>query len=342
VPGKTAGVWVYDTGTGTWDAAAPPVPDAPMFGLPGSLTLISVSPDAIWGLDTESLRVCHFDRQAKNWSTFDCPVNYGGDAHTDKVAQAGNALFVASREGLWRFDLGTRTWRRLPVPGHDEEIQVSVATASSIWGKTIQGVARFDKVTRRWTTFNRPDASPVRSVSNELAADEKGAWLYGNSPAFRLDAATGRWTDMTHGALADPHLTLLVQDIVPDGRWVWLLPGEVRIEMNRGSEADAPLLGRYDTMTGQMDWLGLPKSPAAPGTAPPQRPTILLVEKDMVWVGAQNGVYCYDKEGQQLSRFQVPAQYPVPEDFVPTGVFRTGSGLWLSGNTGYLLWNPQD
>lgn len=371
--GEESSIRRYDARENRWSVVAP-APPADRAGLPDPFfqyALVSVNKERIWVASKNRPRLWEYDRSAGRWQAHAAPASgrFIGSGETT-VLQSGAAFFLGGPGGLWRFDLGTQTWARLPVTGsaaRDLRIIHVAGDAQAVWtlcaSRAPSGqvfAARWDRRTRAWTLWDTASGFPERGFPHRLTpAGDGSAWViaggYGDpsAGAYRFDPATGRWqrpTDALLAGVAEKNdLFVHVDDIGVNAAGVWLLASAAwttaraeRANYRLPLPPRIPGLARYDRASGTWE----------PIETPPGAGKLLLVEPGALYVAGTNGLFRLDSARAEPPRtarpraawraLQAPAGFPTPALLVWNRLLRSDPGaLYLADRDTVLCYRDR-
>jgi len=315
-----ASIACYDMASRSWTIAAP---KAPAGKGEISLSIISADDFAFWALDNAGRCLLAFDRHAGTWSAFDLPPNVWVGQYGSESVRVGDAIYLATGGGIWRFQIATRRWTQLPgFIGRDLYLNGLMVAPADIWSIARPGnanqafAARLTKATGQWTVWGEREGFPERAYPGSVIPNGATAWTLAGAVCFRLDPAANRWDNVSVRLArpeADrngtpitirPDLTgvpyLEIAEVAPDAEGAWLLPR--RLASQNPATPKRPLLVRFDGRTGRYESLSpdAETSARAIGVA-------MQVEPDAVWVPTGDGVYRYSIPGRSWTRVDPPA-----------------------------------
>ena len=296
------GVWVaflggvaahYDTRTEKWESMK--VTEAG----PGTyIEDIACTKDYVW-FSTNGVGVKRYERATKTWRSY---------TEAQGMASRAGRWIAADKEGVWTSggssyswvsDRGTSgvsyyrsdddTWtiydqRKGLRADWAEYGQVS---DDYVWCFGWEGINRYDKASRSWTSFTQSDGLPNSRVE-AVAEDSDGFWIGTISEGvLKYAQASGAWTVFTveDGLVHD---SVWRYQLKVDAKYVW-------VGTSRG-------LSRYDREKGT--WTSFTK----PTTLADRRAVAVATDSRYVWVGTHRGLSRYDKRYDRWKHFQKLAE----------------------------------
>ena len=302
------GVWVaflggvaahYNTRTEKWESVK--VTEAG----PGTyIEDIACTKDYVW-FSTNGVGVKRYERATKTWQSY---------TEAQGMASRSGQWIAADGEGVWTSggssyswvsDRGTSgvsyyqptndTWtiydrRRGLRVNWTRYGQVS---DDYVWCFGWEGINRYDKVGKSWTSFTQSDGLPESGVE-AVEEDGDGFWVgTGDKGVLKYSQASGAWTAFT------------VEDgLVHDSVWRYQLKvgsKYVWVGTSRG-------LSRYDKV--RETWTSFTK----PTTLADRRAVTVTTDSRYVWVGTHRGLSRYDKRYDKWKHFQKSEEERDEED----------------------------
>lgn len=329
------GVYRYDAGADKWSLVAAPPPNP--FDDNPQLALVSVDDERIWVASRNRLRLWEYDRRAARWQVHDSPdAGRGGYGGTTTVRVAG-AIFLAAAKGLWRFDVASGAWRRVPLPGtarRDLKITQIAGDANAVWALCVTRtdfgqsfVVRLDRKTRAGKLWDETSGFPERYAPLRLFSDGVTAWVAaggydaGASGAYRLDEATSRWTHPTNTLAPAPGTFVHVEDSAANAHGIYLLVSTAWISPEKWSGPPPPRIPAL-----------MHFAPSA-AAAPPERfeppggaGRLLLAEPDALYLAGASSLHRLDARTRTWRTLRVPAGFPAPAWFAWDRLLRARDG----------------
>ncbi|MBT3267837.1 hypothetical protein HN371_11815 [Candidatus Poribacteria bacterium] len=214
-----------------------------------------------------------YHRGAGEWLTIRGAID--GPEQVTEVWEDGAHLWLAAgQQGVYRYHLGAGTWMHFSSEGTKRSLPADFVNergiggdASDVWVATSAGVARYEKDSESWTTFQSRahlDGEEVRA----LAVDERYVWVGTDRDTSRYDKRYGVWNrtrlgrrNSLGGATA----------LAVDPRYLWM-----------GTAGKG--LGRYDKITDR--WFVWGAEDGLVG----DKVRAIAVDETNVWIGAAGGV----------------------------------------------------
>ena len=292
------GVWVaflggvaahYDTRTERWESVQ--VTEAG----PGTyIEDIACTKDYVW-FSTNGVGVKRYERATKTWRSY---------TEAQGMASRAGQWIAADGEGVWTSggssyswvsDRGTSGVSYYQPPDdtwtiYDRRKGLRVnwtrygqVSEDYVWCFGWEGINRYDKAGKSWTSFTQSDGLPQSSVE-AVGEDSDGFWVgTGSEGVLKYSQASGAWT------------TFMVEDgLVHDSVWRYQLKVDskyVWVGTSRG-------LSRYDKEKGT--WTSFTK----PTTLADRRAVAVATDSRYVWVGTHRGLSRYDKRYDSWKHFQ--------------------------------------
>ena len=292
------GVWVaflggvaahYDPQTEKWESMK--VTEAG----PGTyIEDIACTKDYVW-FSTNGVGVKRYERATKAWRSY---------TEAQGMASRSGQWIAADGEGVWTSggssyswisDRGTSgvsyyqsvgdTWK---IYDRRKGLRVNwtrygQVSEDYVWCFGWEGINRYDKAGRLWTSFTRSDGLPESSVE-AISEDSDGFWVgTGSKGVLKYSQASGAWTTFTveDGLVHD---SVWRYQLKVDSKYVW-------VGTSRG-------LSRYDKEKGT--WTSFTK----PTTLADRRAVAVATDSRYVWVGTHRGLSRYDKRYDTWKYFQ--------------------------------------
>ena len=292
------GVWVaflggvaahYDTRTEKWESVQ--VTEAG----PGTyIEDIACTKDYVW-FSTNGVGVKRYERATKTWQSY---------TEAQGMASRAGQWIAADGEGVWTSggssyswvsDRGTSgvsyyqptddTWT---IYDRRKGLRVNwtrygQVSEDYVWCFGWEGINRYDKTGKSWTSFTHSDGLPESSVE-AISEDSDGFWVAtGSEGVLKYSQASGAWTIYT------------VEDgLVHDSVWRYQLKADAKyvwVGTSRG-------LSRYDKE--KETWTSFTK----PTTLADRRAVAVATDSRYVWVGTHRGMSRYDKRYDKWKHFQ--------------------------------------
>lgn len=337
---EVGSVQSYNVKTRRWEAVTTHIPIES--GSFPPLILISVDDASVWGMDAERLTLWEFDRKVKTWTAHRYPGKETYQSTSDFAVRWGDVIFVASREGLWRFSVSKREWQRVPIPtAGGLNLSYLMNDEKAIWAMCSQSrssqyyAARFDKTTKQWTVYGEESGFPERLYPSRLMVDGEAAWVFANSEAYRLDPKTNRWHNLSRGLSDNARVRVIVRDIVPDGQYVWMLTSGINLTSSVGANEKLPRVSplvRYDKTSGTFAQFDPEITATHTGRS-------LLVERDVVYIATSLGVYRFDKAAQTWSKIEPPLPLLAGGASPADRIVRADGALWFVSGSNVARWS---
>ena len=235
------------------------------------------------GLDPQgNLWICHaFGVQVFDTSKRQFVASYGPDqglmgAAEDVAFQGDNLVWVATSEGVGRFDRSKKEWKMFTTKDGIVSNKVfSLAVDGEVlWIGTGSGLTRFNTASGEWKSYTTADGL-ADDIINKVTVTDKHVWLATRSGLSRLDKKKGT---VKNFGKADGLPSSNVVDVV-------LFRGRVWVATSDG-------VGKYEgrwKIVGEKD--GLPVS----------KVNCIAAQKDYIWFGTPQGVARYGPLGPGLS-----------------------------------------
>ena len=296
------GVWVafqggvaahYDARTNRWETVK--VTEA---GVGTYIEDIACTKDYVW-FSTNSVGVKRYERATKTWRSY--------TEAQGMVARAGRWI-AADGEGVWTSGRSSYSWIRdrerqgvsYYRPSADAwtfyDRRKGVRAGGTVYGQVgnnyvwcfgWEGINRFDKIGKSWTSFTRSDGLPDSGIE-AIAEDGDGFWVgTGGAGVLKYSQASGAWTAFTidDGLVHD---SVSLYQLKVDSEYVWVGTSEG--------------LSRYDKEKGI--WISFTK----PTTLANRRAVAVATDSRYVWVGTHRGLSRYDKRYDRWKHFEKSAE----------------------------------
>lgn len=337
---EAGSVQSYNVKTRRWEAVTTRLPIES--GSFSPLILISVDNASIWGMDAERMVLWEFDRKAKTWTAHHNPGRQTYQSATDVAVRWGDVIFVASREGLWRFSVSQREWQRVPILTLDGlNLSYLVNDEKAVWAMCSQSrssqyyAARFDRTTKQWMIYGEESGFPERMSPSRLIVDGETAWVFAANEVYRLNPKTNRWQNLSRELSDDAKVRVIVRSLVPDGQYVWMLTSGVSLTSSLGANEKMPRVSplvRYDKTSGAFTQFDPELTATHNGRS-------LLVERDAVYVATSLGFYRFDKAAQTWSKVEPPLPFPAGSASFADRIVRANGALWFMSGGGVIRWS---
>ena len=292
------GVWVaflggvaahYDARTEKWESMK--VTEAG----PGTyIEDIACTKDYVW-FSTNGVGVKRYERATRTWRSY---------TEAQGMASRSGEWIAADGEGVWTSGGSSYSWVSdrgtsgvsYYHPTNDawtiydtrKGLRVNwtrygQVSDNYVWCFGWEGINRYDKADKSWTSFTQSDGLPRSSVE-AVGEDSDGFWVgTGSKGVLKYSQASGAWT------------TFLVEDgLVHDSVWRYQLKVDskyVWVGTSRG-------VSRYDKEKGT--WTAFTK----PTTLADRRAVAVATDSRYVWVGTHRGLSRYDKRYDTWKHFQ--------------------------------------
>ena len=358
--GPVGDTYCFNLQTRQWKTVAPTVPPAPgtpRYAIsPDHVRFASMEKNALWLVDTNALAACRWDLARHVWNYYPA-AQTGRVQGTDEegtVVSQGSFAYVATQNGVWRFDLGTQRWISLPMPlsaGSNLTLRPCAVDSGAVWalayGPTRQAfAARFDKAKHTWKLWDAASGFPETGEPTAIAGDGvsalAAAYLFG---AYHLNPKTDRW-DNVSPALANAltggknDTDLFARNLRSDPPLIWI---RTTGYWNKNHSAltpkgpPVPPLVRWNGARGLFEPIPPPADTADPQAASAFWSDAFLVTPQAVWLPAREGVWRLDKGTKAWRFLPAPAGFPSPVEELR----RTPDGaLWLSGRQAVARLSP--
>ena len=292
------GVWVaflggvaahYDTRTGKWESVK--VTEA---GPGRYIEDIACTKDYVW-FSTNGVGVKRYERATKTLRSY---------TEAQGMASRSGEWIAADGDGVWTSGGSSYSWVSdrgtsgvsYYSPADDawtiydrrKGLRVGWArygqvSEDYVWCFGWQGINRYDKTGKSWTSFTRSDGLPESSVE-AISEDSNGFWVgTGSKGVLKYSQASGAWTAFTveDGLVHD---SVWRYQLKVDSKYVW-------VGTSRG-------LSRYDKEKGI--WTSFTK----PTTLADRRAVAVATDSRYVWVGTHRGLSRYDKRYDRWKHFE--------------------------------------
>ena len=292
------GVWVaflggvaahYDMQTEKWESVQ--VTEAG----PGTyIEDIACTKDYVW-FSTNGVGVKRYERATKTWRSY---------TEAQGMASRSGEWIAADREGVWTSGGSSYSWvsdrgtsgvsyysptdDAWTIYDRRKGLRVGWArygqvSEDYVWCFGWEGINRYDKAGKAWTSFTQSDGLPQSSVE-AISEDSDGFWVgTGSKGVLKYSQASGAWTAFTveDGLVHD---SVWRYQLKADSKYVW-------VGTSRG-------LSRYDKEKGT--WTSFTK----PTTLADRRAVAVATDSRYVWVGTHRGLSRYDKRYDRWKHFQ--------------------------------------
>ena len=292
------GVWVaflggvaahYDSRTEKWESMK--VTEAG----PGTyIEDIACTQDYVW-FSTNGVGVKRYERSTKTWRSY---------TEAQGMASRSGQWIAADEEGVWTSGGSSYSWvsdrgtsgvsyysptdDAWTIYDRRKGLRVGWARYGQVsddyvWCFGWEGVNRYDKAGKSWTSFTHSDGLPESSVE-AISEDSDGFWVgTGSEGVLKYSQASGAWTTFTveDGLVHD---SVWRYQLKVDSKYVW-------VGTSRG-------LSRYDREKGT--WTSFTK----PTTLANRRAVAVATDSRYVWVGTHRGLSRYDKRYDTWKHFQ--------------------------------------
>ena len=292
------GVWVaflggvaahYDARTEKWESVK--VTEAG----PGTyIEDIACTKDYVW-FSTNGVGVKRYERATRTWRSY---------TEAQGMASRSGEWIAADGEGIWTSGGSSYSWvsdrgtsgvsyysptddawtiydgRKGLRVGWARYGQVS---KDYVWCFGWEGINRYDKAGKSWTSFTQSDGLAQSSVE-AISEDSDGFWVgTGSKGVLKYSQASGAWTAFTveDGLVHD---SVWRYQLKVDSKYVW-------VGTSRG-------VSRYDKEKGT--WTAFTK----PTTLADRRAVAVATDSRHVWVGTHRGLSRYDKRYDTWKHFQ--------------------------------------
>ena len=296
------GVWVaflggvaahYDTWTEKWESVKVTAAG------PGTyIEDIACTKDYVW-FSTNGVGVKRYERATKTWRSY---------TEAQGMASRSGEWIAADREGVWTSGGSSYSWvsdrgtsgvsyysptdDAWTIYDRRKGLRVGWArygqvSEDYVWCFGWQGINRYDKRGKSWTSFTQSDGLPQSSVE-AISEDSDGFWVgTGSKGVLKYSQASGAWTAFTveDGLVHD---SVWRYQLKADSKYVW-------VGTSRG-------LSRYDKEKGT--WTSFTK----PTTLADRRAVAVATDSRYVWVGTHRGLSRYDKRYDRWKHFEKPAE----------------------------------
>ena len=292
------GVWVaflggvaahYDTQTEKWESVK--VTEAG----PGTyIEDIACTKDYVW-FSTNGVGVKRYERATKTWRSY-TEAQGMASRSGQWIAADGKGVWTSGGSSYsWVSDRGTSgvsyyhptddTWT---IYDRRKGLRVNwtrygQVSEDYVWCFGWDGINRYDKAGKLWTSFTRSDGLPESSVE-AISEDIDDFWVgTGSKGVLKYSQASGAWTVFTveDGLVHD---SVWRYQLKVDSKYVW-------VGTSRG-------LSRYDKEKGT--WTSFTK----PTTLADRRAVAVATDSRYVWVGTHRGLSRYDKRYDRWKHFQ--------------------------------------
>ena len=292
------GVWVaflggvaahYDARTEKWESVK--VTEAG----PGTyIEDIACTKDYVW-FSTNGVGVKRYERATRTWRSY---------TEAQGMASRSGEWIAADGEGVWTSGGSSYSWVSdrgtsgvsyySPIDDawtiYDRRKGLRVGWArygqvseDYVWCFGWEGINRYDKTGKSWTSFTQSDGLPQSSVE-AISEDGDGFWVgTGSEGVLKYSQASGAWTAFTveDGLVHD---SVWRYQLKADSKYVWM-------GTSRG-------LSRYDRE--KETWTSFTK----PTTLADRRAVAVATDSRYVWVGTHRGLSRYDKRYDTWKHFQ--------------------------------------
>lgn len=279
----------YDTGTQKWETVK--VTEA---GAGTHIEDIACTTDYVW-FATNSAGVRRYERSTQAWKSF-TEAQGMASRFTPWIAADGEGVWTSGGNSWsWVSDRGVRgvsfyrprenswtffDWRNgLRADGTD----YGQVGKDHVWCFGREGINRYNKTDRSWTSFTQSDGFPAHKV-NAVAEDSGGLWAGTDEQGvWRYAQTSGAWTEFTaNDGLIDGSVQPYALTADPEYVWVGTTQG----------------LSRYDKE--KRTWTSFTK----PTTLADRRAVAVGVDNRFVWVGTHLGLSRYDKKYDKWKHFR--------------------------------------
>jgi len=247
-----------------------------------------------------------------------------------------NELWIGNEQGLFRFDIQSRVFHKLTIPGF-EGIKVGVQDASpdqngSLWLATeYQGIIQYDYKNNRSKHYAYSKTDPNSIISNNLwrvFVDRQGlvwvgTWGEGISS---INPSTGQISRHKHNIADSTTIpNNLTTDIFEDAAgliWLSTYDGVALHQPNNPIENVRPIPGDPNSLSSDTVWS-------------------FEETVDAIWVGTTEGLNRWDKKNGTIEKFFSGHESDDPEKFTAVWTMaKAGKDkLWLGTEFGPALFN---
>ena len=302
------GVWVaflggvaahYDMRTEKWETVK--VTEA---GIGTYIEDIACTKDYVW-FSTRSVGVKRYERATKTWRSY---------TEAQGMASRSGDWIATDGEGVWTSGEGHYSWvRDRRVHGvsyyrsdddtwtiydrreglRADRTDYGQVGEDYVWCFGRNGINRYDKAGKSWTSFTRSDGLPGSGVE-AIAEAGDGFWVGTvNKGVLKYAQASGAWTAFTveDGLVHD---SVWRYQLKVDSKYVW-------VGTSKG-------LSRYDKE--KETWTSFTK----PTTLADRRAVAVATDSRHVWVGTHRGLSRYDKRYDRWKHFQKSEEERDEED----------------------------
>ena len=279
----------YDTRTEKWETVK--VTEA---GAGTHIEDIACTKDYVW-FSTNSVGVRRYERSTKIWKSY-TEAQGMASRFTPWIAADGEGVWTSGGDSWsWVSDRGMSgvsyyrpnedtwtffDWRKGLRAGATDYGQVS---KDYVWCFGWDGVNRYDKAGKSWTSFTQSDGLPARRIS-AVAGDSDGFWAGTNEQGvLKYAQASGAWTVFTvDDGLINDSVQPYALKVDPEYVWVGTPQG----------------LSRYDKE--REIWASFTK----PSNLADRRVMAVAANSRYVWVGTHLGLSRYDKRYDMWKHFR--------------------------------------
>ena len=247
-----------------------------------------VGKDFVWSYGWEGIN--RFDKTDGSWTSF--TRSDGFTAHkVNAVAEDSGGFWAGTDEsGVWKYAEASGAWTEFTADEGliDGSVQPYALTADSVhvWVGTTQGLSRYDKEKRTWTSFTKPTTlADRRAVA--VAVDNRFVWVGTHLGLSRYDKRYDQWKhyrkendddddneDVEEAENSEEIRSELVDNSVVDlsvgRRYVWI--------------ATEGGVGRYDKIANRFE------SYTEENQLPSVDVRAIAENQSDVWIGTNNGI----------------------------------------------------
>jgi len=236
----------------------------------------------------EDQGLARYDKETDRWELFLESEQMIADEIATLAAE-GNRIWVGSHsDWLWNRGLHCYNPETHTNTRYDRDdglphwrIRGIAPLPEALWAATMSGVARLDRQTRAWTTFNQKGGKIASNFTTCMHADDRNVYIGTFAGLEVCSRRTGKWRSFT---TENSILPTAVTDIDSDGQSVWLL-----------SEPDIVVLDR--------ETYELSKWPVNHAPLRESVPRNIEVTGDALFIGSDAGLHAYDRRTGQWKTY---------------------------------------
>jgi hypothetical protein len=247
------------------------------------------------------------------WQTKDRWSVFPAGANVNKLAADGQIVWVATDDGVIRFDTGSRRSTRITM---DDGLPSQVVSAVAVddlyvWFATNKGLARYRKLDRTIRVYTESDGLPSKAVNDALTVGRQVWFATREGIAYYSPDVDGLRAFGEKDGLASGDVAELFQ--VSEDVWCRTEAG----------------LSRFRIQQRVFTNFGLAQMKA-------QQIRVFTVDGGMLWLGTDNGLFQLNTADDSLLRFP---QQDALESLNITGIEKTPDYVYITTDREVVQWS---